>query len=587
MMPLIRIGDRPVHARLHRRAPLGVVAAALLLVPVPGSRGAPRAQAVPIATPAAADSVATPLDTATLTIRGRKVFVFRAPIGALSASERALTARRRIDALAEGASPGIVTTRRVAEGALVLVDSHAMFTITPADVDTLRGERLETVEQETASRLREVVAAAREERSVPHLLRAAGLVALATLIFLAALRILRAARRFVLARLPAAAEARVNRLAVGGFTLVSSENLLLFARRLFDLAVWMAGLFLAYLWLAFALTRFAYTRPWGEALGGYLTTTVATLALGAAAAVPGLFTVVIILIATRWVARIVVGFFDAVEAGSVEVPWVHPETANPTKRIVVAMLWLFAIVVSYPYIPGSSTNVFKGVSVFAGLVLSLGSSGVVNQAMSGLVLMYSRALKPGDYVRLGETEGTVAALGMLSTQVRTPRGEVVTLPNAVVAGASVLNYSRAGAELLIHTGVTIGYDTPWRQVEAMLLAAAGRTSGIRTDPAPFVLKTALSDFYIEYQLRVAPELSEQRLRVLDALHANIIDLFNEYGVQIMSPHYEADPGKPAIVPRARWYAAPASGTPASTAPGADDGHHDLKIGPPAGSEPLA
>ena len=556
------ITGRSVRTLLMSCTRLAAAAATMLFSPMVAPHATLGAQGSPIAGSESAATAPEPLDTAALMVRGRTVFVFRAPIGALSASERAIAARRRIDALAESSpSDASVTTRRVAEGVLVLVDSHAVFTITPADVDTLRGERLDVVERDAASRLRVVLAAAREERSLPHLLRAAGLVALATLLFFAALRILRVARRFVLARLPSAAEARVKRLAVGGFTLISSENLLLFARRLVDLAAWASGLFLAYVWLAFALTRFAYTRPWGEALGGYLTSTIVTLALGALAAVPGLFTVVIILIATRWIARIVVGFFDAVEGGTVEVPWVHPETANPTKRIAVAMLWLFAIVVSYPYIPGSSSNVFKGVSVFAGLVLSLGSSGVVNQAMSGLVLMYSRALKPGDYVRLGETEGTVAALGMLSTRIRTTRGEVVTLPNAVVAGASVLNYSRAGLELLIYTEVTIGYDTPWRQVEALLINAARRTPGLRADPAPFVLKTALSDFYIEYQLRAAPELPEQRTRVLDALHANIVDLFNEYGVQIMSPHYEADPERPAIVPRDRWHAAPADGPP--------------------------
>jgi small-conductance mechanosensitive channel len=172
--------------------------------------------------------------------------------------------------------------------------------------------------------------------------------------------------------------------------------------------------------------------------------------------------------------------------------------------------------------------------------------------------MYSRALKPGDYVRVGDIEGVVAALGMLSTKIRTSRREVVTLPNAVVAGASVMNYSRAQPELILQTGVMIGYATPWRQVEALLLMAAGRTDGIRTAPAAHVMKAALSDFTIDYQLRAALDRPEERLPVLDRLHGHIIDCFNEYGVQIMSPHYEGDPPTPAIVPRDRWRAAPAS-----------------------------
>nr|MBA3890183.1 mechanosensitive ion channel [Gemmatimonadaceae bacterium] len=379
------------------------------------------------------------------------------------------------------------------------------------------------------------------------------------LLFYFALRIIRRLRILSLRRLPQVAGPHLPGVTIGGFSLLTAQQLLTFVRRMSDLLAWAAGLFTAYLWLVFVLTRFAYSRPWGEALGAYLTSTVAELALSALGGVPGLFTVVLIFIVTRWVARLVGAFFDAVEAGSVELPWMHGETANPTKRISIALLWLFAIVVAYPYVPGSSSDVFKGVSVFAGLVISLGSSGVVSQAMSGLVLMYSRALKPGDYVRLGETEGTVTTLGMLSTKIRTNKREEVTLPNAVVIGGGVKNYTRLASEsgIILHTSVTIGYDTPWRQVEGMLLLAAGRTEGLAAAPTPFVHVTALSDFYVEYQLNAHLLDPSQRVGVLSALHRNILDAFNEYGVQITSPHYVSDPPRPMIVPRERWYPAPA------------------------------
>jgi len=506
-------------------------------------------------------------DTAPLTLRRRTIVVFRAPLGAVTPAERAAAAARRLDALADSAGTDSIDAHRIAEGILVSVGGQAVFTIAPADVDTAGGQTLASVADDATARLRLALAAAREERSIPHLMWGAGLAALATILFFLALRVLAIVRRFVIAKLPAAASTGLLEPSVAGFTLVSQERLILFVRRLLDVVIWAAGLFTAYLWLAFVLTRFAYTRVWGEALGSYLATTVTRLALAALAGIPGLFTVVLIFIATRWIARLVTAFFDAVEGGTVEVPWVHPETAHPTRRIVVALLWLFAVVVAYPYLPGSGSDVFKGVSVFAGLVLSLGSSGIVNQGMSGLVLMYARALRPGDYVRIGETEGTVRALGMLSTKIRTMKGEDVVLPNAVVVTTSVKNFSRGatGDALFLYTGVTIGYDTPWRQVEALLLMAAGRTAGTRADPPPFVLKTALSDFYIEYQLNVAIERPEERMWVLDRLHGNVADCFNEYGVQIMSPHYEADPDSLKLVPRSRWHDAPA----ASPRPGPD------------------
>jgi small-conductance mechanosensitive channel len=510
------------------------------------------------AQPARTEAGRAAIDTAALVVQHRTIVVFRASLGALSAADRAAAAARRIDAVAEIIGIDSVAARTIPEGMLVAVGPHPIFTITQADVDTLGGATLAQTTGSAVSQLRTVLLAAREERSVAHLVTAVAFAALATLVFLIALRLLRAARRFALARLPAA-RSQLADIAVGGFTLLSTESLLVVVRRLVELIAWAAGLFMAYLWLAYVLTRFAYTRPWGEALGAYLTTTTTHLALVAVSGIPGLFTVVLIFIVTRWIGRVVAAFFDAVETGGVEVPWVHPETANPTKRIAVALLWLFAVILAYPYVPGSGSDVFKGVSVFAGLVLSLGSSGIMNQAMSGLVLMYSRALKPGDYVRVGETEGTVTELGMLSTKISTTKREEVTLPNAVVVGATIKNFSRCPSEqgLLVYTSVTIGYDAPWRQVEGLLLMAARRTAELRDDSPPFVLKTALSDFYVEYQLNAAVTLPATRVRVLDALHANVLDVFNEYGVQIMSPHFETNPPRPVVVPSDQWYAPPA------------------------------
>jgi small-conductance mechanosensitive channel len=252
-------------------------------------------------------------------------------------------------------------------------------------------------------------------------------------------------------------------------------------------------------------------------------------------------------------------FFNAIERGSVQVPWLHPDTAQPSRRLASALLWLFAAVMAYPYLPGSGTDAFKGASVFIGVVVSLGSSGLVNQMMSSFMITYSRALRIGDFVRVGDVEGTVNHLGVLSTKIKTPRGEEITIPNAVVVATTTTNYSRfADSEgVYTPTSVTIGYDTPWRQVQSLLLMAAARTSGVRKTPAPLVRQSELQDFYVKYTLLVCPERPELRVAALSALHANILDAFNEYGVQIMSPNYEADPDGRKIVSKENWHAAPA------------------------------
>jgi small-conductance mechanosensitive channel len=174
-------------------------------------------------------------------------------------------------------------------------------------------------------------------------------------------------------------------------------------------------------------------------------------------------------------------------------------------------------------------------------------------------VVYSRACKPGEYVRVGDIEGVVSQVGVLSTKLVTRKKEEITVPNAVLTGSSMTNYSRLAGEqgAIVGTTVTIGYDAPWRQVHAMLLMAAEQTTGIRKEPKPFVLQRSLSDFYVEYELRFHLQRPEERIFVLSELHGHIQDAFNEFGVQIMSPHFEGQPEGRVIVPRAQWHATPA------------------------------
>jgi small-conductance mechanosensitive channel len=241
--------------------------------------------------------------------------------------------------------------------------------------------------------------------------------------------------------------------------------------------------------------------------------------------------------------------------------WLNAETLQPTQRLTSLAIWLFALAMAYPYLPGAGTDAFKGLSVLIGLMISLGASSVVGQAAAGLILTYTRTLRPGEFVRIGEYEGTVTELGMFTTRIRTGLGEVLTVPNSMITGTVTKNYSRTvqGPGYVVDTVVTIGYDTPWRQVEAMLLEAARRTPGVLEVPPAQVFQTALSDFYPEYRLvaQAIPSQPRPRAVLLSMLHANIQDVFNEHGVQIMSPHYLGDPKEEKWVPRDKWFTAPA------------------------------
>ncbi len=338
--------------------------------------------------------------------------------------------------------------------------------------------------------------------------------------------------------------------------------------------------------VGFVLREFPYTRPWGESMRGFLVATVESLGLQAMRATPGLFTVAVILVATRLVVGLAAVWFRAVEQGQIEVRWLHPETAAPTRRLVSALLWVFGVIMAYPYMPGSQTEAFKGVSVFLGLILTFGSTGLVNQIMSGFMITYSRAVRVGDFVRIGDVEGTVTHIGVLSTKITSLRQEEVTLPNAVVVATATTDYSRFVAQgVFTPTSVTIGYDAPWRQVHAMLLEAAGRTPGVRAQPRPIVLQASLEDFYVKYTLLLCLERQQSKPLVLAALHANIQDVFNEYGVQIMSPNYVLDPAAPKVVPKAQWFAAPAQAGAAPDAAVQLEMIHSTSSPAPVGGKP--
>jgi small-conductance mechanosensitive channel len=501
-------------------------------------------------------SAAPPAD---VVVANRVICTFRSDLLGYSPAARAAAATERIEAILESSETGEVAATTLDTSVLVTIGDKLAFAITPGDVDVLAGQTQEQATAQAVRRLSQALAEARELRQPGRLMRAVTLAAVAALLFVGLLAVLRRVRHSVERWLAARAEAGAERLVFKGFAPLAGGNAQSLSRLAVRLAGWCIALFATYVWLTFELERFPYTRPWGEQLGTFLVEALGKLLAGVVAGVPGLVMALLILALARGAVWLVNSFFRGIDEGRIEAPASVQETSQPTRRIAVAAIWLFAVVMAYPYLPGSDSAAFKGMSVFVGLMATLGGSSLFGQAVSGLVLMYSRSLKAGDYVRIDEHEGTVTSLGMLATKIRTPKDEEISVPNSVLVGTVTKNYSRLAQErgVILHTSVTIGYDTPWRQVHAMLVAAAGRTPGLRKDPPPFVWQWALSDFYVEYQLNARLERPEDRQPVMVALHANIQDAFNEYGVQIMSPHFVFNPAEKVWVPRERWHEAPA------------------------------
>ena len=411
---------------------------------------------------------------ATLTFENREIFVFRTALEGYSPTERAQGARARLDVVSGRSADERVATQQAPQGTLVKVGSAALFAVAPGDVDTLAGDTLETTVERTVSALQIALAEHHEKHDLPRLGLAAAASMAATLVFGVLLVLLVRIVRWGAGRLELHGRALAEQLKVGEHRAVNPVTVANVLRRVTQLAGWACALVLLYLWLAFVLERFPYTRPWGEQLQSFFLDTLTTVALAIAGAMPRLVLVAVIVLIARGLVRAVGGFLRHVEDGSVRLGWLDADTAAPTRRIVTIALWLFALAMAYPYLPGADSEAFKGLSVLAGVMISIGASGIVGQAMSGLMLTYSRAVRVGEYVRIGETEGTIIELGTFATRIRTGLGEEVILPNALVVSSSLKNYSRVvgGNGFVLDATVTIGYSTPWRQVRAMLLEAA-------------------------------------------------------------------------------------------------------------------
>ena len=286
---------------------------------------------------------------------------------------------------------------------------------------------------------------------------------------------------------------------------------------------------------------FPQTKDLAYQLFSYIWNPVKSIFIGVVDYIPNLFTIFIIYMAVKYLVRLFRYLADEVQSERLKLRGFYPDWAIPTYHIIRFLLYAFMLAMIYPYLPGSNSGVFQGISVFVGLIVSLGSSTVIGNIIAGLVITYMRPFKIGDRIKLNDTTGNVVEKTPLVTRIRTPKNEVVTIPNSFVMSSHTVNFSQSAREygLIIHSEVSIGYDVPWRTVNKLLVEAALNTPGVVDDPRPFVLSTSLSDWYPVYQVNAYIKDADRLAEIYSDLHQNIQDRFNEAGVEIMSPHYMA------------------------------------------------
>jgi small-conductance mechanosensitive channel len=505
-----------------------------------------------------ADSEAGAL-SAPVVIDGRTLFRVRGT-SSFSAERRAAGIAARIKAVAADrtVSPDAVRAVETELGTAIFGGRERVMVVFDADAQ-LESLGRKTLAELLVRTMREAVADYRLARTRDALLRSAAYAAVATVLLAALVTLVVWVSRWAERVLEATYRQRVQSVGIQSFQLVRAEQIWVALHRGVVVARALVILGLAFVYLQYVLGVFPWTRGFSSQLLGLVLNPLATMGWGIVTVVPDLFFLTILFFITRYLLKIISMFFAAVGRGEVALSGFEQEWADPTYKLLRVAVIALALVVAYPYIPGSSSDAFKGISIFIGIVFSLGSSSTIANIIAGYTMTYRRAFRMGDRVKISGVTGDVIEMRLQVTHLRTIKNEEVIIPNSTILNNEVVNYSSLARTrgLILHTTVGIGYETPWRQVEAMLFLAADRTAEIKREPAPFVRQLALGDFAVTYEINVYCDNVQAMGRIHTALHENILDVFNEHGVQIMTPAYEGDPEEPKVVPKEQWFTAPA------------------------------
>ncbi|PTL35939.1 mechanosensitive ion channel protein MscS [Candidatus Methylomirabilis limnetica] len=504
----------------------------------------------------------TDVARAAVTLDGEVLFRVRG-VTAYPAERRALTVSGRIEAIAADRSVSTNTLHVVEAGdrSNLLAGDRPIMSVLDADA-ALEGVSRQVLAEATLKRIAPAIDTYRHDRNPRELLLHTGYALGATLVFALLLFGFRRAFRWLDALVERLLRSRIEGLQAQSHQIIQADLVWKSVRGLLQGLQGFLILVAVYLYLNLVLGLYPWTRAFAGRLLALLLDPLRDIGMGVLHAVPGLAFVAILAIVTRYVLRLTRLFFTSIENGTIAPRNFEREWSMPTYKIVRALIIVAALVMAYPHIPGSNSEAFKGLTIFLGVLFSLGSSSFIANLIAGYSVIYRRAFKVGDRIRVNEITGDVTEIRLVVTHLRTIKNEEITVPNSVIIASHVINYSRLAHSrgLILHTTVGIGYETSWRQVEAMLRLAAERTPGLLKEPPPFVLQKSLGDFAVTYELNVYCDNPQGMARFYTALHQNILDVFNEYGVQIMTPAYEGDPEAPKVVPKDQWFSAPAAGS---------------------------
>ncbi|TRT84599.1 MAG: mechanosensitive ion channel family protein [Microcystis aeruginosa Ma_OC_H_19870700_S124] len=492
----------------------------------------------------------TPLETLgevfPVMLDNQELFTIRQGIGSFSAQERAKSITDRIEKIADddALSPEDLTIKIDPEdkNPSIILGDTVIATITSKDAK-LHAVSQEVLAERALAKIKAAIVRYRQERQPDNLLKDAVLTVSATLATVLIFWVIIFISSRVFPQIQRLITSLVPGVVFQNFEIISSQTIGIFSLRVLQFIRTLIILTILYFYLTFVLRLFPWTRKFGDGFLQYFFSALEVISQEIAKYLPNIFIILIIVFITHYLLRAIKPFFTGLERENLVINGFYPDWAKPTYNLLSLLIIALAIVIAFPYLPGFNSPAFQGVSVFLGVLFSLGSTSAIANVVGGIILIYTRSFQLGDKISIGDVIGDVIEKGLLVTRIRTPANRIITIPNSSLLNTNVINFSVSQREfkqpLILQTTVTLGYDLPWRKVHATLKEAALATKFIVSEPAPFVLQTSLDDFYVSYQLNAYTDHPSKMVYIYSELHQNIQDKCNEVGIEIMSPHYKA------------------------------------------------
>jgi small-conductance mechanosensitive channel len=489
-----------------------------------------------------AESNSLPSPTVEVMFSGTPILALKIGVGAFSAQERARAIEGRIAALSKDNLFDVskISTQENEISTDIVAGDIVLLNLSDRDLPDASLTRPQLAAKVVAH-IQESIEKDRKEKSPQQLLLSLAYAGITTLLLLGLLLLLSKIFSRINTRVEEMSGTILKGLKFRSFELLSSSRLVGFIRWVFGALHILSVLVLLYIYLPLVLSYFPATANWAPKIIGFIVNPVKSMVRVGIDFIPNLFFIVVAIIVTRYILKFIQIFFTEIGRGTLQFEGFHREWAEPTYKLVRLLVFAFALIIIFPYLPGAGSPAFQGVSVFVGVLFSLGSSSAISNAVGGIVITYMRPFKIGDRVKIADTMGDIVEKTLLVTRIRTIKNVEITIPNAMVLSSHIVNYSMSAEakNLILHTTVTIGYDAPWKQVHELLKRAAVKIEEIETTPEPFVLQTSLDDFYVSYELNAYTCQPNKMASIYSQLHQNIQDEFNVAGVEIMSPHYNA------------------------------------------------